>query len=50
MSYGTIKGMITFSMVKDILQSGGYLLVDEIEIILTKKLSQHLCAFLWIAV
>ena len=31
LSSGTIKGMITFSMVKDILQSGGYLLVDEIE-------------------
>ena len=31
LSSGTIKGIVTFSMVKDILQSGGYLLVDEIE-------------------
>lgn len=31
LSSGTIKGIVTFSMVKDVLQSGGYLLVDEIE-------------------
>ena len=31
LSSGTIKGIITFSMVKDVLHSGGYLLVDEIE-------------------
>lgn len=31
LSFGTIKGIITFSMVKEVLQSGGYLLVDEIE-------------------
>ena len=31
LSAGTIKGIITFSMVKEVLQSGGYLLVDEIE-------------------
>lgn len=31
LSSGTIKGIITFSMVKEVLQSGGYLLVDEIE-------------------
>ena len=31
LSSGTIKGIVTFSMVKEILQSGGYLLVDEIE-------------------
>ena len=30
-SSGTIKGIITFSMVKEVLHSGGYLLVDEIE-------------------
>lgn len=28
---GTIKGIITFSMKKEVLLSGGYLLVDEIE-------------------
>lgn len=31
LSSGTIKGIITFSMVKEVLESGGYLLVDEIE-------------------
>lgn len=31
LSSGTIKGIITFSMAKDTLKSGGYLLVDEIE-------------------
>lgn len=31
LSSGTIKGIVTFSMVKDVLQSGGYLLIDEIE-------------------
>ena len=31
LSSGTIKGIITFSMVKEVLQSSGYLLVDEIE-------------------
>lgn len=31
LSSGTIKGIITFSLVKEVLQSGGYLLVDEIE-------------------
>ena len=31
LSSGTIKGIITFSMVKEVLRSGGYLLVDEIE-------------------
>ena len=31
LSSGTIKVIITFSMVKEVLHSGGYLLVDEIE-------------------
>jgi len=31
LSSGTIKGIITFSMVKEVFLSGGYLLVDEIE-------------------
>lgn len=38
LSSGTIKGIITFSMVKEVLQSGGYLLVDEIENHLIRKL------------
>ena len=29
LSSGTIKGITTFSMVKEVLQSGGYLLVDD---------------------
>lgn len=31
LSSGTIKGIITFSMVKEVLSSGGYILVDELE-------------------
>ena len=31
LSSGTIKGIITFSMVKEVLASGGYILVDELE-------------------
>lgn len=31
LSSGTIKGIVTFSMVRDVLRSGGYLLIDEIE-------------------
>ena len=31
LSSGTIKGIITFSMLKEVLKVGGYLLVDEIE-------------------
>ena len=31
LSSGTIKGIITFSMVKEVLTSGGYLLIDELE-------------------
>ena len=30
LSSGTIKGIITFSMVKEVLHSGGYLLVEEL--------------------
>ena len=45
LSSGTIKGMITFSMVKDILQSGGYLLVDEIENHFNKEIVTTLMRF-----
>lgn len=31
LSSGTIKGIITFSMVKEVLASGGYILVDELD-------------------
>lgn len=31
LSSGTIKGMVTFSLAQEILQSGGYLVVDEVE-------------------
>lgn len=37
LSSGTIKGIIMFSMVKEVLQSGGYLLIDEIENHLIRK-------------
>lgn len=45
LSSGTIKGIITFSMVKDILQSGGYLLVDEIENHFNKEIVTTLMRF-----
>ena len=38
LSSGTIKGIITFSMVKEVLTSGGYLLIDEIENHFNKKI------------
>ena len=31
LSSGTIKGMITFTLARDVLQEGGYIVVDEIE-------------------
>lgn len=31
LSSGTIKGIVTFTLAKDVLKSGGYLVVDEIE-------------------
>ena len=44
-SSGTIKGIITFSMVKEVLQSGGYLLVDEIENHFNKEIVTTLMRF-----
>jgi hypothetical protein len=45
LSSGTIKGIITFSMVKDVLQSGGYLLIDEIENHFNKEIVTTLMRF-----
>ena len=45
LSSGTIKGIITFSMVKEVLQSGGYLLVDEIENHFNKEIVSTLIRF-----
>lgn len=45
LSSGTIKGIITFSMVKEELQSGGYLLVDEIENHFNKEIVTTLMRF-----
>ena len=45
LSAGTIKGIITFSMVKEVLQSGGYLLVDEIENHFNKEIVTNLVHF-----
>lgn len=45
LSSGTIKGIITFLMVKEVLQSGGYLLVDEIENHFNKEIVTTLVRF-----
>lgn len=45
LSSGTIKGIITFSMVKEVLQSGGYLLVNEIENHFNKEIVTTLMRF-----
>ena len=45
LSSGTIKGIITFTMVKEVLQSGGYLLVDEIENHFNKEIVSTLVRF-----
>lgn len=45
LSSGTIKGIITFSMVKEVLQTGGYLLVDEIENHFNKEIVMTLMRF-----
>lgn len=45
LSSGTIKGIITFSMVKEVLQLGGYLLVDEIENHFNKEIVTTLVRF-----
>lgn len=45
LSSGTIKGMIVFSMVKEILVNGGYLLVDEIENHFNKEIVMTIIRF-----
>jgi hypothetical protein len=45
LSSGTIKGIITFSMLKEVLKSGGYLLVDEIENHFNKEIVMTLIRF-----
>ncbi len=45
LSSGTIKGIITFSMVKEVLQSSGYLLIDEIENNFNKEIVTTLMRF-----
>ena len=45
LSLGTIKGIIVFSMVKEVLQSGGYLLMDEIENHFNKEIVTTLIRF-----
>lgn len=45
LSSGTIKGIITFSIVKEVLRSGGYLLVDEIENHFNKEIVMTLMRF-----
>ena len=45
LSSGTIKGIIIFSMVKEVLHLGGYLLVDEIENHFNKEIVTTLVRF-----
>lgn len=39
LSSGTIKGIVAFTLAKEVLKSGGYLVMDEIENHSTRKLS-----------
>lgn len=45
LSSGTIKGIVTFSMAKAVLNSGGYLLIDEIENHFNKEIVTTLIRF-----
>lgn len=45
LSSGTIKGIIAFSMAKEVLRSGGYFLVDEIENHFNKEIVTTLIRF-----
>lgn len=45
LSSGIIKGIITFSMVKEVLASGGYILVDELENHFNKEIVVTLMRF-----
>ena len=45
LSSGTIKGIVTFTMAREILREGGYLLVDEIENHFNKEIVTTLMRF-----
>lgn len=45
LSSGTIKGMITFTLAQEVLQSGGYIVVDEIENHFNKEIVTTLMRF-----
>ncbi len=45
LSSGTVKGMIIFTLAKEILQSGGYIVVDEIENHFNKEIVTTLMRF-----
>lgn len=45
LSSGTIKGILTFTLAKDVLKSGGYLVVDEIENHFNKEIVTTLIRF-----
>ncbi len=45
LSSGTIKGMIVFTLAKEVLQNGGYIVVDEIENHFNKEIATTLMRF-----
>ena len=45
LSSGTIKGIVAFSLAKQVLQSGGYLVMDEIENHFNKEIVSTLLRF-----
>jgi AAA15 family ATPase/GTPase len=45
LSSGTVKGMIIFTLAKEVLQTGGYLIVDEIENHFNKEIATTLLRF-----
>lgn len=45
LSSGTIKGIVTFTLAKEVLKSGGYLIVDEIENHFNKEIVTTLIRF-----
>ena len=45
LSSGTVKGMITFTLAKEVLQKGGYIVVDEIENHFNKEIVTTLMRF-----
>ena len=45
LSSGTVKGMIIFTLAREVLKSGGYLIVDEIENHFNKEIATTLMRF-----